>query len=79
MHALIKISINLVIKTNFRSAENGGSTAHDNTPASPSIAGGSNSSTPDEQNQKERQQSLDSEEQSQDDIENLPEMENLRV
>lgn len=53
------------------SDENGDPTAQDNTPASPSIAGGSNSSNPDEQNQTERQHNLDSEEQNQDGIENL--------
>lgn len=53
------------------SDENGDPTAQDNTPPSPSIAGGSNSSNPDEQNQTERQHNLDSEEQNQDDIENL--------
>eukprot|EP00105_Crassostrea_gigas_P032866 XP_011456029.1 PREDICTED: uncharacterized protein LOC105348350 isoform X1 [Crassostrea gigas] len=60
------------------SDENGDPPAQDNTPASPSIAGGSNSSNPDEQNQTERQHNLDSEEQNQDGIENLTgKLENL--
>lgn len=60
------------------SDENGDPPAQDNTPASPSIAGGSNSSNPDEQNQTEIQHNLDSEEQNQDGIENLTgKLENL--
>lgn len=72
------MGIYYVIEKNFRSDENGDPPAQDNTPASPSIAGGSNSSNPDEQNQTERQHNLDSEEQNQDGIENLTgKLENL--
>lgn len=84
MHALIEISIWALTKLlkkkkqHFRSDENEVPATQDNTLASPSIAARSSSSNTDTQNQTEND-SLAPEDQNQDGIENLTELENLKL